>query len=523
MRARTHVRPFALLVLLVPFVPALAATIIACADDAPATGDDADAAVASADATAADRRVPGVDAEVERDSSALKDAGVDASIKDAGKDANDGAVVDAGPTTSLLFFGDFAVNNTSQLGNALLPSSSAAPVVITDGVRTAKQVLAFDALADGSKIVVAADLLVTNQFDIVVANRNGTGAVVIATMSATAKPTEIVISPDGTKVAYIADSATAGASDAYWVPIAGGAAPVRVNPRAAADVALDAQSIAWSRDSKYLAASGDFTVDKKNELYTFDTSDAAAVPAAALAAAALPAPAGTSTVGISTALRPLWTATAGGKVCAKADLTGVVPATFRLYCADATGAGFAEPTRFPTLPAQLGSYGLSPDGATIAFSADSMVSGAYEVYTMLADDSADPKRITAGAITVASATAFRGPSFSLPLLFSPDATKIAFAADILVDNRNELYVVAADGATPEKRVTVVGPAGDDARDVQRLAWAPDSLALAFIADHRADNDSEVFRVANVTAADQAPILVRGVAPSGDVFELSWRP
>jgi len=294
-----------------------------------------------------------------------------------------------------------------------------------------------------------------------------------------------------------------------------------MNPRAAADVALDAQSIAWSRDSKYVAVAGDFTVDKKNELYTFDTSDGAAVPVAALAEATLPAPAGTSTVGISTALRPLWTA--GGKVCAKADLTGLAPATFRLYCAAASGARFAEPTHFPALPAQLGSYGLSPVGATIAFSADSMVAGAYEVYTMPADDSADPKRITAGTITVAAATAFRGPSFSLPLLFSPDATRIAFVADILVDNRNELYVVAADGATPEKRVTVVGAAGDDARDVQGLTWAPDSSTLAFIADHRADNDSEVFRIANVTAADQAPILVRGVAPSGDVFDLSWRP
>ena len=277
-----------------------------------------------------------------------------------------------------------------------------------------------------------------------------------------------------------------------------------MTPRAAADVALDAQSIAWSRDSKYVAVACDVTVDKKNELYTFDTSDGAAVPVAALAEATLPAPAGTSTVGISTALRPLWTA--GGKVCAAAS-----------------GAGFAEPTHFPALPAQLGSYGLSPDGATIAFSADSMVAGAYEIYTMPADDSADPKRITAGTITVAAATAFRGPSFSLPLLFSPDATRIAFVADILVDNRNELYVVAADGATPEKRVTVVGAAGDDARDVQGLTWAPDSSTLAFIADHRADNDSEVFRIANVTAADQAPILVRGVTPSGDVFDLSWRP
>ena len=160
---------------------------------------------------------------------------------------------------------------------------------------------------------------------------------------------------------------------------------------------------------------------------------------------------------------------------------------------------------------------------TLAFSADMTTAGAYEIFTMPSDDSAAPARISSGTITVAAATAFRGPSFNVPLAYSPDGTKIAFAADILVDNRYELYVIAADGATTEKRVAVVGPAGDAARDVQALAWATDSSTLAFIADHRADNDFELFRIPNVTAADQAPILVRAVAPSGDIFELSWRP
>lgn len=46
---------------------------------------------------------------------------------------------------------------------------------------------------------------------------------------------------------------------------------------------------------------------------------------------------------------------------------------------------------------------------------------------------------------------------------------------------------------------------------------------AFIADHCANNDFELFRVLNVTAADQTPSLVRGVVASGDLFDLDWRP
>jgi Tol biopolymer transport system component len=506
---------------------AIAIGLEACANDGGVplgTDDNQDAETPAIDGSKPDRYTPPFDSGTAEDASdgsttPPKDASTDTGVKDSGTDAADGALVDAGPTTSLFFLGDFATNNTSQLGDALLPTSSAAPVVITDGVHTAKQVVAFDALANGSKIVVAADLMVTGRFDIVVANRNGSAAVVIATMSAaTAKPSDVVISPDGTKVAYIADSDTAGAYDAYVAPIAGGAAPVRVSPRAAASTLLDAQSIAWSRDSVYVAAAGDFTVDSKNELYVTDTSAVAPTPVAALAEATLPAP--TGTVGVSTALRPIWTS--GGKVCVKADLTGA-PATFRLYCANANGTGFAEPTHLPALPAQVGSYGLSPDGATIAFTADVTTPAAYEIYTMLADDSAAAARITSGSITVAAATAFRGPSFNIPLIFSPDATNIAFAADIATDNRYELYVVAANGATSEKRLAVVGAAGDDKRDVQAIAWAPDSSTLAFVADHRADNDAELFRVANVTTTDQAPILVRGVAASGDITDLLWRP
>jgi Tol biopolymer transport system component len=454
-----------------------------------------------------------------KDSGSITDASADTGPKDSG---NDGAVVDAGPTTPLFFLGDFATNNTVQLGRAHVPSSSSSTLAITSAAAaTAKQVVAFDALADGTKVVLAADLTVTGRFDLVVANADGTGAITIATMPATGGVVDIAISPDGTKVAYLADAETDGAFDAYVVPLAGGAAPVRVSPaRAAAVDTLDAQSIAWSRDSVYLAVAGDFKVDKKNELYVVDTTAAIPAPVAALAESALPAPAGTSTVGVSTGLRPIWTT--GGKVCVKGDLTGAAPATFRLYCALANGTGFATPANFPALPAQLGSYGVSPDGATIAFSADTAMAGAYEIYTMKSDDSAAPVRVTAGNVT-AVLPAFQGPSFNEPLVYSPDGTKIAFIADILLDGKNELYVVPAGGGAPEKRVTLVGAASDVDRDVQTFVWSPDSLALAFVADHRANNDFEVFRIPNVTTADQAPVFVHGVVVSGDVTALAWRP
>jgi Tol biopolymer transport system component len=445
------------------------------------------------------------------------DASVDAFVKDSSVDAPIDTGVDAGPTTRLFFLGDYAVNNTAGLGRALVPLGASVPL---SGVIAAKA-SAFAVTPDGTKVVFASDATVAGRFDLWIANADGTAAAArVALPNATGAVTDLAISPNGTSIAYIADAEVEGESNVYVVTLAGATPPVLMSPRTVAGDTLDAQSIGWSRDSVYLAMSGDFTVDKKNELYVVDTTSAVPVPVVVLAESSLPAPVGTGTIGISTALSPIWTD--GAKVCVKADIVGT-PATFRFFCANADGSAFATPASFPALPAQLGSYGISPDGATLAFTADSAaVPGAYEIYKAPSDDSAAAVRVTSGTFTAVALTS-RGPSFTIPLRYSPDGTKIGFVGDVLVDNRFELYVVAADGATPEKRVAVVGPAGDANRDVQAFAWSPDSLTVAFIGDHRADNDFELFRVLNVTTADQVPLLVRGVVASGDITDLDWRP
>lgn len=510
----------------------LAAGVVlyACASDESSPLDTNGAPIdAGLDATK-DRAAPPVDdaGEEPTDGGGTNDAGAkDAGKTDAGSDAakTDGGTdggkidsgVDAGPTTKLYFLGDYAVDNTRAIGRALVPVGGGAATSSSVATRAS----AFAVSPDGTKIAYAADTAANaGQFDLHVANADGTGDVVRVAMPAGRKVTDIAISPDGQSIAYLADAEIATQVDVYVVALAGATAPVRVSPTRT-NAALDALTIGWSRDSKTLAFAGDFTTDKKNELYVVDVTAGTPTPVAALAEADIPAPPGASSVGVSGGLAPIWTS--GNKVCVKGDLSGATPAVFRLYCANANGTGFAEPTHFPAAPAQLGSYGISPDGATLALSADSAAAaGAYEVFTMPADDSAAPTRVTSGTIT-AGATEFRGPDFSTPLRFSPDGTKIAFMGDLLTDNRHELFVVAANGTATEKRVALVGANGDAARDIRSFAWSPDGSALAFVCDHRADNDFELFRIADVTTADQAPILVQGVVAGGDLDEpLDWR-
>lgn len=468
----------------------------------PLPGEDASAE----DASGEDAAQGGFDAATD-----AHDGGLDATV-----DADAG---DAGPTTRLFYLGDYAVNNAPSIGRALVPMGAAAPATSTIATKAG----VYAVTPDGTKIVFSADVTLAGRDDLYVANADGTSPTLLVTMArAGTSVTDILVSPDGMTVAFVADIDSAGQSDVYVVPLAGGAAPVRVSPaRAAADAALDAQSIAWSRDSKTLAMAGDFTTDKKNELWVVDVGAATPAPVVALAAADIPL-AATGTSGVSTSLRPAWTA--AGKVCVKADLVGT-PHTYRLYCAGANGAAFGEPTHFPAAPAQLGTYGLSPDGLTLAFAADSSAApGAYEIYTMPAADSAAPARVTSGTIAAAAGTS-RGPSFFLPLVFSPNGATIGFVGDLATDEKFELYVVVAAGGVTEKRITLVGAANDDTRDVTAFAWSPDSRAIAFVGDHRKDNDFELFRTLDVTTADQAPQLVQGVVIGGDVdpANVDWRP
>lgn len=501
---------------LLPVIAGLLASslglVVACSTDTPSIDEDTpDSSTRRPDASKTDGSAESDGAAPGKDDGGKNDGG-----KKDGGDGDSGD--DAGATTSLFLRGDFGTDNVQALGVAAVPEAgTGTPVVTTLAIGT--QVQVFDVTPDGTKVVTAADPTTVGRYDLVSANRDGSAVTtLVALTSATADVTDIVISPDGTKVAYLADDVLDGATDAYVVGIGGGT-PVKVSPdRATASNTLKVLSISWSRDSKFLAIAGDLTTDKKNALYVTDTTVGTPAPVTILGAATIPDVGARSATGVSTNLRPIWTS--GGKVCFKGDL-GAAVANYRLYCSSPSGADFAELTNQPAAPALLGTYGISPDGMTIAFSADSAAHpNAYEVFKMPADGSAAATRISSGNLTAAAATN-RGPNFSAPLQFSPNGAMIAFYGDLLVDGRDELYVLPTAGGT-EKRVTVIGTDGDVERDVTALAWSPDSSSLAFIADHEANNDSELFRVPNVNTADQTPLLVQGVPSGGDIFDILWR-
>src|SRR5690606_8658122 len=87
---------------------------------------------------------------------------------------------------------------------------------------------------------------------------------------------------------------------------------------------------------------------------------------------------------------------------------------FRLHGIDTDGDNLgvlpgSDIPREDSTVADIGSIGVSPDGSTLAFAADPILS-AYEVYVMPIDGGQAPRRVTAG-----TASPGRNPSFFYPL------------------------------------------------------------------------------------------------------------
>jgi Tol biopolymer transport system component len=411
--------------------------------------------------------------------------------------------------------GDFTIDNATQLGRHVLSAATTVSLALPGRVD------AFAVAPGAQRVAVALDAEVTGRYDLWIFDADGSNPQKLATMptfttgitTTFGGVSSIVFSPNGQQIAYLADVEHDNARDVWTVP-AGGGTPVKRSPNRPttnpADTQLQPKEYAWSRDSAKLAFTGDYEVDRALQLYIADLASNSTLTAVTNAQVGAP-PATTNSVGATGNIA--WTS--GGRLLFKAKLAS--DTGFRLYGIDSGGANLAVLPNSPAGPGQLGSIGLSPDGLTVAFSADTLTTNAYEIYTMPVTGSVAPVRITTGTIP---GSVGQGPAFYRPLKWSPDGTQIAFIADIAVNDQFDLYVVPVSGGG-EIRLVAIGGATNFNQDCEDVFWSPDSSALTFYADHRSNNNAEAFRLIDLTTPLQTPVTVQSVPVSGDVFDLDW--
>lgn len=429
----------------------------------------------------------------------------------------DGAFADSAPepdggvpgTGRIWIHGDFLIDNRYQLASYLIgdpmpatpehliPAADATALINGEG---SGKYGAWDISPDGSRLAFAADYEVAGRFDLYTSNLDGTGLVQAVAMPTTDRHVEHVrFSPDGSRIAFTADLATSNQLDAYVVAADGElATPTRLSPARLDDQIsdmLDVDDVVWADDSVHLVFTGEFSDNNFHELYIVDVTavDPVAEPLVDRGRIASDAPGSKGALDIVHA-----TAT---EVLFKARMDA--DNRYKLYTIGTDGSAEAllpnsEITRGDDSIADIGAFGLSPDGSQLAFAADE-TAGIYDVWVMPSDGSMAPTKLTTGLALPDS-----GPFFTQPLEWSPDGQRIAFCADFAVDDRYDLYVVGAGGGG-QSRLAASPATGD----CDELAWSPDSQQIYFAADLITSGENELFMVA-LGVEDQEAVLIFAV-------------
>jgi tricorn protease len=144
-------------------------------------------------------------------------------------------------------------------------------------------------------------------------------------------------------------------------------------------------------------------------------------------------------------------------------------------------------TEFKDFNSTVDDYDAAPDGRRIVFS----VHG--DLFTAPTDEG-DLRQLTEGA------------SRDRDLNYSPDGKSIAFISD--QSGREEIHVIAADGAGPAKKVTDL----DDLKTA--IVWSPDSKTIAFVT-----SDRKLFRI----GGDGKDLKELASSIYGSIGSPAWSP
>ncbi len=419
------------------------------------------------------------------------------------------------------FFGDFATNGSFELGLATYPGPTTS-VVALDGLTGKADLRSIAYSPDGTKLAVAARDLMTSTMvlNVYAADGSGTATTIVTAANTTQVIDKLAWSADSALLAFLHDGDVNGSMGLYVVPGDGSTAAKRLSP-SSNNANRDVTSFAWSPDVSGTARTIAFVAD-------FATNDEF-VLSAVDAAAAMPAPlelVSSATTVAGGDVQDLLAFDADGLVYFKSDWE--TDQLFELYRASVDGTTLevvpGTALMNGNIPALVGSFGMSADGSTIAFTADSVTTDVYDVFVLdLATTMAMRVSDTGASVP---ATGFSGPNFEAALVFSPDGSTIAAVADYQLaqgelDNAYSLWVFPTTGMGGSR---LVANATNAAQDARNPAFSLDSSRLFFLADYAVATDVGLYSTDDLATASQDPatLLVQSVPAGGDVVGLVVR-
>ena len=366
---------------------------------------------ASADGARADARADGaVDAMPDAMADAMPDAPPDALPPPSSRVWVVGDFSEPGHLIAAAFDDNAALPTTPTLVAALGSASLPTPL-------QGAPPQSFDVVASHAAFV--ANLRDPNVDDIYIADHDGQNPTLLVQGTAGTSITEVSLSPDGSKLVFVANTAADHGFDAYLVATSGTPSPVRISPpRAQGTWAFFILS--WSPDSRF--------VGFHDEAYTtigfgpmvVDTNAATPTPVAMVTPDQQGMIVPDGAVAFDAADRPYY------------RLRATSSSTFDLYTADTGGA---NPRM---LVSRCSQYGLSTDGSLLTYSSDAAVNGTFDISVTAA--------ATWNPVVIATTpTGLGGDTAGIPMHISDDHTLVTYLFADVANSHVEGYAARVDG------------------------------------------------------------------------------
>ena len=327
---------------------------------------------------------------------------------------------------------------------------------------------------------------------------------------------KMAFSVDGKWLGVMADFDMQGTSGMYVVPTATGK-PRRVSPAPLSG--REVTGFSWCSGNipgtSHLAYVGDLSTNDVHELWTVNIGST--VPATRVVS--------TSVLGTAAGIRSDLAWDAQGRVLFRSNHEAA--GTWGLYRAAHDGSLTERvpgtSLQNPQGQATIASFGVSPDGTTLAFSANSPDPSFFDVYVASLKATPATQRVSQLPL-VKNPGVISGPAFGDPIEWNGNATHLAIVTDWRMaladpDDRFAAFVVPAFGSPGGTRV--VNGTGTLDQNVRDVRFTSDG-SLVVRGDLVDDGVFELFVVGDPSVADQDPQVVRfeQVPLSGDVMGLA---
>jgi Tol biopolymer transport system component len=447
-------------------------------------------------------------------------------------------------TARVVMIADKTTNDVFELFS-VVPGSGAEPTALSGPLVQDGDVDRFFFSPDGRRVVFSADKETNNLLELFVVPLDGSAAPTkisgALVTGGAPQPFLVAFSPDGSRIAFTADKIVDERFELFVVPADGSTEPVAVSGTLVDGGDVDVDEFAWSPDGRRLAFIADKLVDGTNELFVADPAggveptkvsgtlvENGQVQGFAWSpdGTRLGWRAGKDTVnfdeifvarpdGIGEPLKvtgvlpnfapvnsdPLWSPDST-RIAFSCDL--LTNAVFEVFVTPADGS--AGPIRVSGASqafSDIVNFKWSPDGTRLAFNMDKNLDNADEVFVADGAGVTEPIRVSGAFITDREA---------FNVQWSPRGDRVAYFADINLDGRFELFVAPPD--VVDGALEASGPVGAG-NEVFQFAWAPDGASLVVAGSLETAGLSEVFVTPAVGGT--LPVKVSGtITPGGGV-------